>query len=116
MACRRSPVRARLAPFDERAALRGGPFSTGDRRPYARGRRAARASMPPLLDRALGRLAPELLEAVVLAGVRREDVDDDVEVVHEDPARLGQALDAARKQPVVLLHVLVDAIVDRLGL
>ena len=46
----------------------------------------------------------------------REDVDDDVEVVHEDPARLGEALDAARQQAVVVLQPLVDPVVDRLGL
>src|SRR3954466_7703895 len=69
-----------------------------------------------LLDDALRRLAPELLEAVVLARLRREDVDDYVEVVHEDPARLAQAFDAPREQAVLLLHVLVNAVVDRLGL
>src|SRR3954452_6708212 len=67
-------------------------------------------------DGALGRLAPELLEAVEVARLRGEDVDDDVEVVHEDPARLGDALDAARKQAVVFLQALVDAVVDRLRL
>src|SRR3954469_10757975 len=60
-----------------------------------------------LFHGALGRLAPELLEAVVVARVGREDVDDHVEVVHEDPARLAEAFDAAREQAVLLLHVLV---------
>ena len=46
-------------------------------------------------DGALGRLAPQLLEAVVLARLRGEEVDDDVQVVHEDPAGLGEALHAA---------------------
>ena len=40
----------------------------------------------------------------------------DVEVVHEDPARLAEALDPARQQAVVLLEALVDAVVDRLRL
>src|SRR3954454_24557868 len=56
----------------------------------------------PLLDDALGRLAPELLEAVVLAGVRGEDVDDHVEVVHEDPAGFAETLDTAGEQAVLL--------------
>src|SRR3954449_3539064 len=34
---------------------------------------------------ALGRFAPELLEAVVVARLGREDVHDHIEVVHEDP-------------------------------
>src|SRR3954453_281094 len=66
-------------------------------------------------DRVPGRLAPELLEPVVVARIGGEDVDDDVEVVHEDPARLVEPLDAPREQPVAL-HPLVDAVVDRLGL
>src|SRR5215211_2627898 len=69
-----------------------------------------------LPDRAPRRLAPELLEAVELARLRREDVDDHVEVVHQDPARLGEALDAAREDSVPLLEAEVDAVVDRLGL
>src|SRR5215212_6506977 len=63
-----------------------------------------------------GRLAPELLEAIELARLGREDVDDHVEVVHQDPARLAEALDAAREQPMLLLEPVVDAVVDRLCL
>src|SRR4051794_11522503 len=70
----------------------------------------------PLPHRALRRLAPELLEAVEVARVGREDVHDDVEVVHEDPAGLGQAFDAAWGDPVVLLEALADAVGDRLRL
>src|SRR5688572_30034105 len=99
MAWRRSSVRARLAP------LRGRP----DGRPrYVSGL--------CLVDGALGRLAPELLEAVEIARLGREDVHHDVQVVHEDPARLAEALDPAREQAVLLLEALVDAVVDRLGL
>src|SRR6476661_4973152 len=39
-------------------------------------------------------VAPQLLEAVVVARVRREHVHHAVEVVHEDPARFAGALDA----------------------
>src|SRR4051794_11284959 len=105
MACRRSTVRARLAPLQRKAAFRAAFLVSRER-----------DSNPLILDDALGRLAPELLEAVVLARFGREDVDDHVEVVHEDPARLAQALHAAGQQAVLLLHVLVDAVVDRLGL
>src|SRR3954449_11599226 len=61
-------------------------------------------------------VAPQLLEAVELAHLGDEDVDDDVEVVHQDPARLAGALDTARQLAVVLLEALVDRVVDRLGL
>src|SRR5205085_2276173 len=93
------------------ASPRGAAHGAGMAR-VPSGLRAGRS----VLDDALGRFAPELLEAVVVAGVRGEDVDDHVEVVHENPARLRQALDTTRQQAVVLLHVLVDAVVDRLGL
>src|SRR4051794_3386553 len=68
------------------------------------------------LDQPPRRLAPELLEAVVVARGGRGDVGDHGEVGHGDPARFGEALDAARQQPVVVLHALVDPVVDRLGL
>ncbi len=69
-----------------------------------------------LADGALRGLAPELLEAVEVARLRREDVHHDVEVVKEDPARLAQALDPSGEQVVLLLEALVDPVVDRLGL
>src|SRR4051812_43597260 len=69
----------------------------------------------PLADGAGGRLAPELLEAVERAGVRREDVDHAVPVVHEYPARLACALDARRVDPLRLERP-VDRVVNRLGL
>src|SRR3954468_5053487 len=100
MAWRRSSVRARLAP-----SPRGRP----DGRPRLR-------CAGLLADGALRGLAPELLEPVEVARLRREDVDDDVEVVHEDPARLADALDAARQQALVLLEAQVDAVVDGLRL
>src|SRR5918911_718238 len=67
-------------------------------------------------DRALRGLAPELLEAVEVARVRREHVDDDVQVVHEDPAGLGDALLPAWQEPMVLLEAFPDAVVDGLRL
>ena len=75
-----------------------------------------RCAEAALLDDALRGFAPELLEAVELARLGREDVDDHVEVVHEDPTGLGHALDAPGKEAVLLLHVLVDAVVDGLDL
>src|SRR4051794_23640859 len=103
-----------------KAALRGGlrRCVAGARRWTGAAGVGARASgrAPPLPHRALRRLAPELLEAVEVARVRGEDVDDHVEVVHQDPARLREALDAAREEPVVLLEPFGDAVGDRLGL
>jgi len=45
-----------------------------------------------------------------------EQVDDDVEVVHQHPLRLRQALDAARQDPALRLAPQVDPVVDRLHL
>jgi hypothetical protein len=64
------------------------------------------------LDR--GHVAPELLETVVAASFRREDVQDDVEVVGEDPVPLRRAFDRPRPQPVVALqsplHLVEDGV------
>jgi hypothetical protein len=43
-------------------------------------------------------------------------VHDHIQVVHQDPFRLRQALDPARQDPVVVLHTDVHAIVDPLYL
>src|SRR4051812_29520325 len=66
-------------------------------------------------DTAGGGFAPEVLEAVVLACLGREDVHDHVPVVHEDPACFAVALGAAGEQPFAggvhvagLLQLLVD--------
>ena len=107
----RGPLRGRLGPPGRRLA---GPDRSGqdvgepgaNSRPGSSRRREG-----------LGRhLAPQLLERVEVARLGREDVDDHVEVVHEDPLRLLRALHPARQEAVVLLHALVDAVVDRLGL
>src|SRR3954471_3718792 len=75
------------------------------------------SSRTELADRAGRGFAPELLQPVVLAGLRREDVHDHVEVVEQDPARLAGALRAARQQAVVrVLELLGDRVVDRLRL
>src|SRR5580693_8824404 len=63
-----------------------------------------------------GRLAPQLLQAVELARLGREDVHDHVEVVHQDPAGGGRALDPARQRVVLVLEPLEDAVVDSLRL
>src|SRR5438552_9878437 len=89
--------------------------------------RMREAGTPELSGRALRRalrrlevvarhVAPQRLEAVVVPGVGREDVDDHVEVVHEDPARLTQALHPLGQELVLLLEPHVDPVVDRLGL
>ena len=46
-------------------------------------------------------VTPELLEPVVLPRLRREDVEDDVEVVGQDPIALRGALDGSRPKLVV---------------
>src|SRR3954453_4168741 len=61
----------------------------------ARGGSMARAL--GLADWTRGRVAPELLEPVEAASVRGEDVDHAVEVVHQDPARLGQSFHTPRQ-------------------
>src|SRR5579862_700370 len=82
--------------------------------------RARRARFPRALSLragcAHGDLAPQLLQAVVLARGGREDVNDDVEVVHQDPIALAETLDAARQRAVLALAPFEDAIVDRFGL
>jgi len=61
-------------------------------------------------------IAPELLEAVVGSRVRREDVQDDVEVVAEDPARLLRPVRVPRQETVVGFEALAHLVVDRLRL
>src|SRR5215210_4638419 len=59
---------------------------------------------------------PELLKAVVAARLGREDVQDDVEVVREDPISLPLPLDRSRPQLVLVLEALADLVDDRLRL
>src|ERR1700730_4131383 len=62
------------------------------------------------------RLPPELLQAVVLARCGREDMHDDIEIIHQDPGGARRAFHAPRQQRVLVLAALVDAVVDRLRL
>src|ERR1700690_4264725 len=48
-----------------------------------------------------GPLAPQLLEPVELARLGREDVHDDVEVVHQDPTGLRRALNPPWQRAVL---------------
>jgi hypothetical protein len=61
-------------------------------------------------------VAPELLEPVVLPRLRREDVEDDIEVVGQDPIALRGALDGSRPELVVGLEALANLVHDRLRL
>src|SRR5271155_2915433 len=85
------------------------------RRGRWRGGAAARglAVFPRGPDR---RLSPQLLQPIELARLRREDVHDDVQIVHQDPARLARSLNAAGQQFVLALQPLEDAVVNRLRL
>src|SRR5215213_11382179 len=49
-----------------------------------------------------GYIAPQLLEPVEAAGVRREDVQDDVEVVGQDPGRLARPFHGRRDHAIIL--------------
>jgi hypothetical protein len=73
----------------------------------------------PRLDRGEldgGHVAPQLLEPVEATRLRREEVEDDVEVVGDDPTRLGHARRGAWEQTVLLLQDARDLVVDRLRL
>src|SRR4051794_14085788 len=83
---------------------------------YATSSRASRSASNRLRDGLRRRVAPELLEPVVAAGVGREDVHDCVEIVHQDPARLAEPFDAPRQPAVHVLQLLVDRVVDRFRL
>src|SRR4051812_3803431 len=75
-------------------------------RPSGRLSETTSAGEPRGLETPRGRVAPKLLEAVVVARVRREDVDDHVEIVHEDPARLGHASTRRGSRPCSSLSAL----------
>src|SRR5665213_504920 len=68
------------------------------------------------VERMRGHLAPQLLQAVELTRLRREDVHHHVEIVHQDPPAVRRALHTARARSVLALETLVYAVVDRLGL
>src|SRR6476646_5427143 len=78
---------------------------------------ASVASLPGgRFERLVRDVVPEILETVVLARLGCEDVDDDVAVVADDPARLRTALDGARQHAVVLLQASVHLVPDGLRL
>ena len=58
-------------------------------------------------------IAPQVLEAVVRARLRREDVQHRVEVVGDDPGALALAVDRAREQALVVLQPVAHLVVDR---
>ena len=58
---------------------------------------ARRTVLGGAVERARRNLTPELLEPVEVARLGREHVHDDVEVVHQDPARLADAFDPPRQ-------------------
>src|SRR6185503_7003876 len=61
-------------------------------------------------------VAPEILEPVEVARLGCEDVQHDVEVVREDPLRLGPRVDVPGRELRLLLQALMHLVVDRLGL
>ena len=65
-----------------------------------------------MLDR--GHVVPELLEPVVVAGLGREDMQDDVEVVGDDPVALALAVDRVGEDPfIAVLEAVADLVHDR---
>src|SRR4051812_16422833 len=68
------------------------------------------------LDGLLGHIAPEVVEPVELARLRREDVQDDVEVVGDDPRRLALPRHRAGQKALVLLQARMDLVPDALRL
>src|SRR3712207_4569929 len=62
-------------------------------------------------DRVRGGVAPQALELVELARLRMEDVEDEVEVVDQDPASLTLALHVDRAD-ALLLHLLGHVVGD----
>src|SRR2546421_10621621 len=61
-------------------------------------------------------VAPQILESVVAARLRGEDVEHDVEVIGDDPGSLRGALERGREDPVVTLQPPVHLVLDRLRL
>src|SRR5439155_1664838 len=65
------------------------------------------------LELDFGHVAPELLELVEPARLGREHVQDDVEVVREDPRPFLRPVGGARDQALLLLQLSVDLVPDR---
>ena len=93
-----------------RAATRKGPRTGSPASAVAdrlRGRVLRQAELDP------GGLAPELIEPVEVPSLLDEDVEDAIEVVDEHPARLGQTLDPAGQQRVVVPSAAIDDALSR---
>jgi len=58
------------------------------------------------------RLAPELLQAVVLSQTGGENVDDHIAVVNQHPSRRGNPLNVQRDNPCFLFHLFQDFVHD----
>src|SRR4051794_2324457 len=74
--------------------------------------------VPPLAGRGCveldrGHVVPQLLELVVPTRIGREDVEDDVEVIGEDPGSLLCSVGGARDQIDLVLHAPVHLVPDR---
>ena len=91
---------------------RGIPTRPVPRRLIAlRGRRPRPRRGAPL--QSTGRVGPEALEVVVLAGLAEEDVHDEVAVVEQHPGGVGHALDAAGRVARLVLDPALDLVDDR---
>jgi hypothetical protein len=58
------------------------------------------------------RLAPELLQAVVLSQAGSENVDDHTAIVNQHPPRRGNPLNVQRNNPFLRFHLFQDFIYD----
>jgi hypothetical protein len=59
-----------------------------------------------------GGVAPEVFEVVEFADVAAHDVDDDIEVIEDDPGGVDGAIRAAGGQLVIFFEVLLDFVDD----
>src|SRR3954452_7858787 len=105
-----------MAPRARRSSV--APNSKSSAQRTLRAQLPARSTLPRRRRRHVDRrhVAPEVLEPVVVAGLRREDVQHDVEVVGDDPGALALPVDGARQEAGLVLQLLAHLVVDRRGL